>query len=455
MAVINSIIISTLIASMLLIPISAFSHLDPPSPHKHKVTVTLDSLQLLEDQDDGIDGNAEVTLSWSIVYATHDKAAGIESIDNLDFDPPATTGQWNINKVMLTHIDCEPLEQIVVNFQVVEGDQLDPIITQSIGILTSEAAKQIYEKHLDKKDIDILTAILNLFPKLISLINGDDDKGSAADVTNIAGQKKTTVKGADGGAEITWTVKTERVPDPNKECDPLLPLSPPSPQPSIKEFFDTVRTILKEIPNSMLEPGIDDITDEEFQQLKAEAPNTIMKNVDSIVLTYIQLHKPTLEVDQALKLASNAKSLALAGNFNKSLELYEEAMNVLAGVPIRDEDSLVILDAATINIGEPITVTAITVDPNIKHVKFEWIDPTLDTVRTTIDSTPDDLFTDSFKPKTPGTWFVKAELGGSLLITTIYVKFFQIPESTIGIMALISSPLAVLGYWVMRHRRTK
>lgn len=455
MTVIRSIIISMLVAGMLLIPISAFSHLDPPAPHKQKVTVTLDSLQLLEDQDDGIDGNAEIILSWSILYATHDKASGIEQNDALDFDPPATTGRWDINKVMLTHTDCEPLEQIVVHFQVIENDQLDPIITESIGILTSKQAEQLFEKHMKEKDVGILMAILQLIPKIVSIINGDDDKGKGGDSTSTVGQKKTIVKGADGGVEITWTVKTERVPDPNKECDPLLPMSPSSPSSeSIKEFFDTVRTILKKIPDSMPEPGIDDITDEEFQKLKAEAPNTIMKYVDSVVLTYIQVHTPTLEVDQALSNASTAKSLASAGNFNESLELYEEAMNILTGVPVRDEDSLLILDAATTNIGEPITATVITVDPNVKHVKFEWIDPILDTVRTTIDDTPDDLFTDVFKPKSAGTWFVKAELGGSPLITTIFVKFFTPPESPIGIIALISSSLAVLGYWIM-HRRIK
>lgn len=441
-------------AACLVIPVDAFAHLDPPSPKKIKVTVTLDKLKLLEDQDDGLplfNNDAEVFLSWAISHHTHGTNSGIERNDDLDFDPP-TNGEWNINKVIWTHIECDPLAPISVNFNVLESDQLlDTATTGKIAELLSTASQLFHDKTVSRTlaNKELTTALLEILNKISSLVNGDDDKGSTIDVTGEPGQKKAMTRGRDGGTEITWTVKTEEVPDPNKECDPLLHPSSPT-QVSIDKFFDTVRAILELIPNSAPEPGIDDITEEEFKRLKEEAPDTVMNFVDSVTFIYIQMHEPWPEVDQALTLASDARTLASAGNLNKSLELYEEAMSMLENVPPRDGDYLVILDSSIINIGQTINVTAITTDPNVKHVKFEWIDPALNVARTAIDDSPP--FTDSFAPKMPGSWFVKSDFSGSPTVATIYVKFFEIPESAMGIVALIGSSLAVLGFWITQRR---
>jgi hypothetical protein len=87
------------------------------------------------------------------------------------------------------------------------------------------------------------------------------------------------------------------------------------------------------------------------------------------------------------------------------------------------------------------------------EITFRWINPSGETVRTEI--LPLDLTAqDAFVPSVPGQWSVEAESHhGQVFLATFDVPFFVIPESPVGLVALMASSLAAFGGFILLRKK--
>jgi hypothetical protein len=108
-----------------------------------------------------------------------------------------------------------------------------------------------------------------------------------------------------------------------------------------------------------------------------------------------------------------------------------------------------------IDLLQQVKALALTDDDSVNEVKFRWLDPTLTIVRTnTALANSSGAAFDTFNPDKPGAWIVEADFGqGEIVRKTVNVQFLVIPESGIGIIAVVGSALATLGvYYRLRGR---
>jgi hypothetical protein len=111
------------------------------------------------------------------------------------------------------------------------------------------------------------------------------------------------------------------------------------------------------------------------------------------------------------------------------------------------------------DLGQEARAVAETNRASVIEVRFKWIDPSgnVDSI-TTVPAPSDDTrkAEDIFTPDEVGTWTVVADFGnGDEIIRTLHVDFMVIPESPIGIIALMGSILAAFGgYAYLRQKRS-
>jgi len=302
---------------------SVYPQDEQPKPgDKVKVTVTLDSFKLLEDQDDGADGNAEIVLGWVAGQDGVGSNHGTEVKDDLNWD---VSPEWKIDKKIWEGEDCWPMKKVIVVFTVVESDQMTELDT----IANVAGAVAGIAQYIPKigKGIKIVSVVAKALPKVAKLINGDDDLGGNTDSALAPGTYKTITKGEDGSAEITWTVKIEVI---SKCPSPQPPTPPPSPKVPVKEFGEAIRDILEKVPHSKMESGTPDITLEEFESLKREAPQQIMKIMDYVCSGLLSINSGLPEVDRAIELVVRAREAASARRFEEAIQTYEKALLTLA-----------------------------------------------------------------------------------------------------------------------------
>jgi len=94
----------------------------------------------------------------------------------------------------------------------------------------------------------------------------------------------------------------------------------------------------------------------------------------------------------------------------------------------------------------------------VSDVTISWIDPSgnVDSTTTLPLSSGFDA-DDTFTPDEVGTWTVEAHLGndGGVILKTLDVRFLVIPESPIGVIALMGSFFAAFGgYAYFRQKRS-
>jgi hypothetical protein len=106
-------------------------------------------------------------------------------------------------------------------------------------------------------------------------------------------------------------------------------------------------------------------------------------------------------------------------------------------------------------LGEQARAVAETDDNKVDAVTFRWIDPSGNEDRTISVTLGRGSAEDAFMPDEVGTWTIEADFGNGLVIQeTLHIDFLVIPESPIGLIALIASSLAVLGGFLFLKRRS-
>ncbi|MFY3740828.1 MAG: hypothetical protein HMLIMOIP_001273 [Candidatus Nitrosomirales archaeon] len=102
-----------------------------------------------------------------------------------------------------------------------------------------------------------------------------------------------------------------------------------------------------------------------------------------------------------------------------------------------------------INLGYEARAVASTNNVSVNEITFRWIDPGANIDSTATVPVIAGEAEDSFTPDEAGRWIVVADFGNGLVRQqTLDVEFFVIPESPIGLIALVASSLAALGAYM-------
>jgi outer membrane protein assembly factor BamB len=108
-----------------------------------------------------------------------------------------------------------------------------------------------------------------------------------------------------------------------------------------------------------------------------------------------------------------------------------------------------------IDLGDDARAVADTNDPTVTQVTFRWIDPNSNVDSTTVVPVVSGEAEDTFTPDEVGTWIVEADFGNGVIVQqTLNINFLVIPESPVGIAALVGSSLAALGGYMFLKKRS-
>jgi hypothetical protein len=107
-----------------------------------------------------------------------------------------------------------------------------------------------------------------------------------------------------------------------------------------------------------------------------------------------------------------------------------------------------------IDLGQDVDAVASTDNNDVEEVIFRWKDPTNEVAKTEIIPLDSGSATSTFEPDELGNWVVEADFGnGEVLQEDLNVSYLVIPESPIGIIALIGASAAAFGgYALLRGR---
>jgi hypothetical protein len=109
-----------------------------------------------------------------------------------------------------------------------------------------------------------------------------------------------------------------------------------------------------------------------------------------------------------------------------------------------------------LDLGQEARAVANTTDPTVLNVTFTWIDPSSNPDETTVVLVVAGSAEDTFQPDEVGMWTVKADFGnGVVIVKTLDIDFLVIPESPLGIAALVGSSIAALGAFMFLKGRIR
>ncbi len=207
---------------------------DPPGPPPIDVYVDVSAVELLQDQDDGIDGNAELVL---VIEAKSEIGSGRITVekDDMNWDEKQV---WSVTKSILIGTECSPPSRIVISASLAESD--NGTTDQVINILKTAAQAALLRawKGWPAAAGSIAGGVLTAG---LLYLNGDDDLGSGA--IAIEGEKEGIIPldGPDGSAQVRIKVRTIALPDKG-QCD-----TPPKqvPEERVKTEYDKKKIIAK------------------------------------------------------------------------------------------------------------------------------------------------------------------------------------------------------------------
>lgn len=107
-----------------------------------------------------------------------------------------------------------------------------------------------------------------------------------------------------------------------------------------------------------------------------------------------------------------------------------------------------------VNVGQEVRARIETNDEGVVEVTIMWIDPAGEVAQSKVLKLDQGAAGDTFTPDRPGEWRVEADFGdGRLAAAKVDVTFFVLPESPVGVLALIVSSLtSLMGFLYIRNR---
>ena len=331
----NVLLVVVVLATVLPLTMSVEGHLDPPSSPSLTVDVYLKNIRLLEDQDDGIDGNAELIIGWLVSHEAHGSRAGVVTIDDFNWDYEQSR---DLNLHLYSHVECSPLNRIILDVQVKEDDS-DAITTIIAGV---GAAVGGVVAGVLTTGTAVVVGIAGGASGLVSLfasLNAVDDLGRALLTVTGPGTYKLRGQGFEATFEVTVSSR------PNPACSPPQPAPaaslPEGVDRSLEErveqgrsSFDTLRDAVRRASTVGAEAGNPaDLSNEEVEEMRSVLPRTILLDVVDPWITLVAKMAADTSggspaSSEALGRLYEARSLASRGEFDLAIDSYEAAWMV-------------------------------------------------------------------------------------------------------------------------------
>jgi hypothetical protein len=149
------------------------------------------------------------------------------------------------------------------------------------------------------------------------------------------------------------------------------------------------------------------------------------------------------------------------GEIKRLLDLLKKNLELAFSIPLESSNFFLVEQGESqpsdgvVSLDHQVTAVFETQSVLGNEITFSWVNPSGEVVR--IETKPLEMTAqDDFIPNSPGHWSVVAEsLHLRAVVASFDVSFSVIPESPIGIVALLSSSLLALVAFIFWNRRTK
>lgn len=176
--------------ALVLWPVQALAHLDPPRPPVLVAEAKLLRVTFLTDEDDGPDFNAEFLLTVNVSQPNHPPGR-TQQYEKYDFNFDDGSA-WAFDAVVYDHEECTERDPMTgtVNIFEVDTTLTDQVATSFASALAGIGASLAYGALMGTAVGPggmVAGAVGGLAVSLLGLVNGNDDMGTGAAVIPAAG----------------------------------------------------------------------------------------------------------------------------------------------------------------------------------------------------------------------------------------------------------------------------
>lgn len=308
---------------------------DPPSNPPIQVDVTLKKITLQQDQDDGIDGNAEVVIGFTVAHTNHDNNAGSITIDDFNWDAGSSR---DLNIAIYSHVECTKFTGVILTIQVVEDDS-DIFATVTLTVVAVIAGIVATVASTGTAVVAAVVGGGSVLGALGFQLNSSEDLGQGSDSTTTAGTRTLKTRGSGGGTDIEYEVKLTTLSESNDCAGQPVRTASVIPDSSMRleegsAQFATLRETIGQASTITVEAGNPrGLTTTQMAGLQTEFPRALLQTLVDPWMTLIVKLGTDVGGENlvALDAIEDARDAISAGDFLGAVDLYEQAWSVSLG----------------------------------------------------------------------------------------------------------------------------
>lgn len=303
-----------------LLPGISAAHFDAPGPPPINVDVDALNVVLIDDQDDGVDGNAELLLAIMAGHTGHTGALESFSIDNMNFDAGAT---WTINGDVYDHDECSPRNAVSVATTLIELDNGSKAV-----VLTTlfSIGRVLVASALGGPVAVGIASVTGVAQFLMVALNGHDDLGATAALLPPNGTNSRASVGPRGSAIVNLRDTTAAIADTGQCGAPPPPPPPQTPNQRAGSIYQKLRDALAQVPLTEAEPGNPNApSPAQMTDVRASLASWVIDNGELIAGSAIEEARGLNGVAGAITAFQAGQTLAGSGDYNGALLEWESA----------------------------------------------------------------------------------------------------------------------------------
>jgi hypothetical protein len=334
-------------------PTVSYAHYDPKGLPPIRVEVELISLQIDDDWDDGMDGDAEIVMGTLLLHgerASHGKQHDVTEWSDWDTEKGGDRSKW-INKIIHRHIQCNPKSPVSIGFKVMESDQFNEEQT-GLAIGSGLAALAVTLSN----PVNSASALVGLIVSGVAQLNKDDLVGVGGTIISDSGYQFVDIT-SDAGkktGQVYVAVKRTILNEGHEAYEYCKTKAPPDPpvQPSIAPFLEEAKKAILSFKGPMGgEKGTEDdktserdARDESFKILLEDLKETYDETEKLIDENAVAGRQENV-TNSTIRMIELAEKYERDGQLDDSAETYLKILEMLNGqISPHDEPLRVVSD---------------------------------------------------------------------------------------------------------------
>lgn len=320
-------------------PSTVYAHYDPKGLPPVRVDVELVYLKILDDWDDGVDQDAEMGLGVAVSHGengAHDTKKHDEQWDDWDTDDDSVSNrERRINKVIYSHIQCNPISPVTIAFTVLESDQIN---TESSWLALGSFLLGLFTT--GNPLVGLTSAGIGLAVAKIAEENGDDFVGTGIITIPSSDWKFVDIKNNNGRktgevyVHVSRTILNEGH-EAYAYCKTTAESDPPK-KPSIAPFLEETKKAILNFKGPMGgEPGTEDSKKSErdmrnasFKILLKDLKETYEQTEELIDDNIVVLNNENI-TNTKIRMVDIAEKFEKNGQLEDSAETYVKILEIL------------------------------------------------------------------------------------------------------------------------------